>query len=247
MSTPWRAAVLGIALVAALSVLVFSSFASSASTPRRPTTLVAARIPIAAFAQDGPRVAWVEQDGELVGGDGSPSYTVRVRSLSDRVTRSIRSRFTDCVKEMALAGNRVLWLARSCGNSCYQNVNLWTPGKARSYDVTYGSHDGVGAIYDNVTYDGEHIGRLVGSEGLLLYASVSRGHAPPSCSAGDPYFLPFGCSFDVTGGPFSGIARGTRGARPTRSGRQTERRSHSRVASAAIRVPSTWRTCRARG
>jgi hypothetical protein len=163
--------------------------------PPLPKTLVLAHGPIAAFAQDGPYIAWASADT-------SPGcvWRVRVRSLSTgRQWRVNRNGGPTCRSatgfdlshptHLALARDRALWTLFDQGNNTY--LRLVTSSPREKHETALEE-----LVFANSSYqEGWHLGGLAGDRATLVYAKVRIGvEGPPDCDINGT------CSTVVDGG-----------------------------------------------
>jgi hypothetical protein len=168
------------AVAAALAVVVPSAGAGAAGRAPEPGTLVLASGPIAAFAQDGGRIAWASVEA----GRSCP-WLVRVRVLARRFQDAVNGRsgptcrhptgFEAGETELALAGDRALWTLREAGNFTY--VRVVSGALSASSDRLLEE-----LVFDNGNGDGEHLAGLAGDGSSLVYGTVTvRLQGPQDC------------------------------------------------------------------
>jgi hypothetical protein len=114
--------------------LAGSDVAPTAGTAGRPPTLVVAAGPIAAVAQDGPRVAWASREPA----NRRCPFVVRIRDLARGTERQVTDpRGPTCRSDvvvarfgpkLALAGGRALWTLDEFGNSRHTDVVVGSVG-----------------------------------------------------------------------------------------------------------------------
>jgi hypothetical protein len=136
-------------------------------------TLVYAKGPIVAFAEDGDHLAWAT-DAQCV-------VSIRIRSLSRRTQRVVgQVPPGDCSwipqTRIALAGDRALWTYYDAGNEQYTYLNTAALTGTPPALVTYASWDTSGYGI------GEQLGGLAGQGELLVYSLVSVSvHGADNC------------------------------------------------------------------
>jgi hypothetical protein len=168
-----------------------------------PKTVSLAHGPIAAFAQDGPYIAWAAADKPP-----GCVWRVRVRSLSiGRQWRVNRNGGPTCRSGtgfdlshptyLALARDRALWTLFDQGNNTYFRL---VTGSPRSRETSLEE-----LVFANSSYqEGWHLGGLAGDRATLVYGKVRIGvKGPPDCDINGT------CSTVVDGGGVQRIAGGS--------------------------------------
>jgi hypothetical protein len=181
MKTP-RAHVAALAALAALTVAATSQ-AGPGSGAARPTTFSVAG-PVTALAADGFRVAIAERNPR--GCDSALVWTAPGKTVQTYVSKfsCAGTAFHD-ITEIAIAGNRLEWLATAGGNFQDMAVEAATLGRTRIARVASAENEGgaAGGV------DGDWLGHLVGHGTLLVYNSwhecaISRRQGAPACTPG---------------------------------------------------------------
>jgi hypothetical protein len=140
--------------------------------------------PVTAIAADGPRVAIAVTSS--VGCDRIVVWTVPGTASQTYDSRtSCAGAVFHGIAEVAIAGNRVEWVATVGGNLQDMNLEAATLGKPRVATVVFAEND-AGA---EGGVDGDWIGRLYGDGTLLVYnswheCSVARAEGQPPCGQG---------------------------------------------------------------
>jgi hypothetical protein len=181
-----------------------------------PVTLVLAKGPITAFAQDGGRIAWASTEWS----NKRCPYVVRIRTLATGrqspldtpgartcwTGRLDRGRLCDpagcpAPKLLALAGGRALWVLTSCGNIC---DNWFMSGS-----LVTGRDELVNYLGSNSFSPYNGVRGVVGDGKTLAYAWLdSDDLEPPNC---DPSVS---CPVVITGYRVDRLAAGSRSAVP---------------------------------
>jgi hypothetical protein len=161
-----RAALATICVAAAVALTA----GSAARRPPGPTTVVTAAGPIVAFAQDGPRIAWISR-GEQ---PRRCAWSVRVRTLPRGRESELTSAAGPTCRHrvqlaagrvpLALAGRAALWALRSSGNTTHIRVVAGALGtrERRLAELAYANSN-----YE----EGDHLGGLAGDGSTLAYSA----------------------------------------------------------------------------
>lgn len=189
-------------LTAAVALTALLPGAAVSASGAQPKTLVLANGPIAAFAQDGDRVAWASVEP----GKACP-WLVRVRVLTARKQDALNTRAgRTCKSEtgfeldhptyLALAGERALWTLKDIGNNTY--VQLMTGALSAKPDVQLEE-----LVFSNAFGDGSHLGGIAGDGSTLVYGTVRASiQGPPDCDWNGT------CQTVVSGGGVKRVAGG---------------------------------------
>jgi len=217
-------------LAAPVAALALSSGAGTGSSvrskPVKPHTLVVAKRPIYAFAQDGDAIGWSGADAR-----------VRVRVLSKRTTSvvgKIDPPERALASVLALARRQALWAWDSGGNDYETSIMRGAPGRPPSrVDVLEGGFRGFGdgERFTGIAGDGERLGY-----GWVLEACVNQPHY--LCDLCTPLGT---CPLGVIGGGVSPVAAHASGQRPVVPGVPSPAvfaLAQGRVAVAPARSPS---------
>ncbi len=156
----------------AAALLLFSSGAAYSRNQASTKTLVWAKGPIEAFAQDGSRLAWASIDSHA-----ACPWQVRIRLLGPKKQKIVTkpagptchsdTGFDPAHKTyLALAGKRALWTLRDAGNSTY--VQLITASYTGASDIKLDE-----LVYSNGFGDGDHLGGIAGDSSTLAYGVAS--------------------------------------------------------------------------
>ncbi len=161
-----RAALAAVCLAAAVA----PTAGSAARRPPRPTTVFTAAGRIVAFAQDGPRIAWIS------GGDRSRrcAWAVRVRTLpgarENELTRAAgptcrhRMQLAAGTVPLALAGRAAVWALPNSGNTTHVRVVAGALGQRERQLAEL--------AYANSNYEeGDHLGGVAGDGSTLAYST----------------------------------------------------------------------------
>jgi hypothetical protein len=182
-----------LAVLASVPALIVSGAAYSRSQAR-PTTIVVANGPIAAFAQDGGQIAWAS-----IASHATCPWQVRIRLLATGRQKLINpATGRTCGSDtgfdpshttyLALAGRSALWTLLDQGNDTYQQ--LVTASYTSSSDVQLEE-----LVYSNGWGDGAHLGGIAGDFSTLVYGVVNASiSGPPDCEDTGT------CTTVVTGG-----------------------------------------------
>ena len=169
----------------------------------RPRTLAVTPGPIAAFAQDGGRVAWAGTEP----GSACP-WRVRVLTLATGARAAVnRNGGPTCRDDigfqpesvaggfqLALAGRRAIWTLIASGNLRY--VRVMTASLANRADVQLEE-----LVYQYGYGEGDHLGSLAGDGPTLVYSRV----ATSAVEVGDCFDLGT-CETPVVGGGLARVA-----------------------------------------
>lgn len=196
-----------------------------------PRTLVLAKGPIAAFAQDGRRIAWASADP----GPGCV-WRVRVRDLAaGRQYRVNTDGGSTCRSDtgfdlshptsLALARERALWTLFDQGNNTYIRVVTGAPGAGREVVLEE-------LVHANSQYEeGDHLSGLAGDAGTLVYGKVGVGvQGPPDCDIEDT------CDVVLDGGGVQRVSGGAAAAVPVAPPPVAVAASGGRIALVVARV-----------
>jgi hypothetical protein len=168
-------------LLLAAVLLLTSSGAAYSRSQAHPTTIVTAKGPIAAFAQDGNKIAWAS-----INNHAACPWQVRIRLLGPKKQKIVNNAagptchsdtgFDPSHKTyLALAGKRALWTLFDSGNSTY--IRLVTASYAAGADTQLEE-----LVYSNGFGDGDHLGGMAGDASTLVYGVANVGiTGPPDC------------------------------------------------------------------
>ena len=177
--------------------------AASAAPSPRVRTLAKASGPIVAFAQDGPRFAWLEAGrrgrcNQIHVRDGSR----KIRPLPSTSSRNRTCRWRRLWRtKLALAGDRVLWTLQSSGAAEVDRVLTTSPQDRRERELEALAHTKAGV--------GEWLGGLTGDRTMLAYTKVTI--AGPDCQTAP-------CPVRISGGETVRIVKGKRRSVPNTKG-----------------------------
>jgi hypothetical protein len=145
-----------------------------------PGTVVLANGPIVGFAQDGGRIAWASREPR----NKPCRYVVRIRTLASRRQVSVSKpggpACHSAPKALALAGDRALWMVRSCGNECDEEIDVGSLAAPRDERVALlTSNPGQVIRYAGAT-------SLAGDGGTLAFGWLDVDlEVTPDCSLTD--------------------------------------------------------------
>jgi hypothetical protein len=169
-----------LAWLAAVVLALATAGAASSQGRAGPATLVTAKGPIAAFAQDGGQLAWASIDP----GPACP-WKLRIRLLAAHKQKAVNTGGgPTCASDtgfdpshstwLALAGTRALWTLYASGNNSYVDLVTasYTSGDIQLQEL----------VFSNGLGDGDHLGGLAGDGSTLVYGVVHLGvSGPPDC------------------------------------------------------------------
>jgi hypothetical protein len=172
------------ALVALIALAVAAGLGQAGVTAARTFSVAGA---VTAIAADGSRVAIAVRNP--AGCDGAVVWTAPGTASQTYVSKSSCAGVVfHGITEIALAGNRVEWVATAGGNSQDMVVEAATLGSPRIARVAFASNQAAGAAGG---VDGDWLGHLRGDGTLLVYnswheCSLSRRQGARPCSPSSP-------------------------------------------------------------
>jgi len=155
-------AILALTLVP-LAVAVAAVVGAAATSSPTVRTLVSTKYPIADFAEDGARLAWVTQVGEENGYDKFRVWTAKLRQRRPVRVTGRKPWTTRGPYWLAVAGNRVGWLTWAYGNNTYIDIHVAGPPWRQIRDPA-------GEISHLNELDGEYLSALAGEANALIYS-----------------------------------------------------------------------------
>ena len=174
-----------------LQVVVLAALlpAAAARPAPGPVSLVVTPHPILAFAQDGQRLAWIEQtDRSCEAGRG---FRVEVRGLGATTSNMPAGSCSLAGQRIALAGSAVLWTHLWPGMSFYTGV--WTVSPGGRPPALVGDADTNYAVVLDGAGDGGYIAAIAGDGTTLVFSVIDLSYG--TC---DP--VESQCELDASGG-----------------------------------------------
>jgi len=155
----------------AAALLLVSSGAAYSRSQAHPTTLVWANGEIAAFAQDGNQIAWASYSSSV---HSHCVPEVRIRLLDKHRAKLVGCGVTSGdgeIEHFSLAGRRVLWGERYCGNFCYQQ--LATASYSKRQRELFKDE----LVWDSEYRSGDLITAAAGDSSTLVYGIVTYSYS----------------------------------------------------------------------